>query len=345
MAGRTQARDEAELRDALASSLDLRVALGSAYPLLRRVVPADAAALGVFPAAPDSAPQWVVDDLPPAFFDSYADMAAQDFVRDAVLARPSVVLRDDEMIARADLERHLMYRRARDVGAPLEQVMAVMLTSGNEGASGLALYRTRRRAFSDCERATLQRLSAAFAHTVRNCALHARALRKAQAFDAVDDARCLATVLVNARGGDLVCSDAARVIFERWFSRAEREGHALPGALAAALPAGAGAASDGQPSWSRRQGDHVLEASFSRLPSAGAGWLIVLDVRYRPAWCDALTPRERQVLKALAASYDNRLIAEELRCSVETIKKHVAHILTKACVADRRAFANQRYDL
>jgi DNA-binding NarL/FixJ family response regulator len=77
----------------------------------------------------------------------------------------------------------------------------------------------------------------------------------------------------------------------------------------------------------------------------GSDWLLVLDVRHRPAWYDTLTPTERRVLRGLVDRWDNRLLASELRRSVETIKKHVSHILDKAGVDDRNAFANQQYDL
>jgi DNA-binding CsgD family transcriptional regulator len=39
------------------------------------------------------------------------------------------------------------------------------------------------------------------------------------------------------------------------------------------------------------------------------------------------------------------LLADELQCSVETIKKHVAHILERAGVDNRHALAGRRYDL
>ena len=46
-------------------------------------------------------------------------MAPHAFVRAHVAKRPNVVLRDDEMVSRSELERNMMYRRAREVGAPL----------------------------------------------------------------------------------------------------------------------------------------------------------------------------------------------------------------------------------
>jgi LuxR family maltose regulon positive regulatory protein len=46
-----------------------------------------------------------------------------------------------------------------------------------------------------------------------------------------------------------------------------------------------------------------------------------------PAMIDPLTARERQVLALLAAGRSNRRIAAELYVTLDTVKKHVGHIL------------------
>jgi DNA-binding CsgD family transcriptional regulator len=337
-------RGEGDVRDALASSLDLRVALARVRPILRRLVASDASALGVFPATPAGSHEWFVDGLPPAFFGGYEDLATDDFVREAVSARPSVVLRDHQMIGRRELERHLLYQRAREAGMPLEHVMAVMLVTGSEGASGLALYRDRRRPFSAGDRATLQRLTPAFARAIQHCLHHARIQRKAAAFDAVGEQ--LATAIVRKNGKEAQSSKAAEALIERWFTVSERARGGVPAGLMSSVACLQSGPSRGRGSWQRRAGHHVLEVSFLPLPDpAGSDWLLTFEVRHRPAWCDTLTRRERQVLRGLVDRWDNRLLADELRCSIETIKKHVSHILEKAGVDDRNAFANQQYDL
>lgn len=64
--------------------------------------------------------------MPDAFFGGYAEMAPHDFVRRAVTKTPNLVLRDSEMVPRSKLESNAMYHRSRDLGMPLEHVMAVM---------------------------------------------------------------------------------------------------------------------------------------------------------------------------------------------------------------------------
>jgi DNA-binding NarL/FixJ family response regulator len=48
-----------------------------------------------------------------------------------------------------------------------------------------------------------------------------------------------------------------------------------------------------------------------------------------------MTPREREVLRLLAAGYSNREIARALLLAEGTVKNHVSSILTKMCVRDR----------
>jgi DNA-binding NarL/FixJ family response regulator len=58
----------------------------------------------------------------------------------------------------------------------------------------------------------------------------------------------------------------------------------------------------------------------------------------------ALTPREIEVLRLIAAGHSNREIATELVVSINTVLRHVTHILTKTGSANRAeaaAFAVQ----
>jgi DNA-binding NarL/FixJ family response regulator len=52
-------------------------------------------------------------------------------------------------------------------------------------------------------------------------------------------------------------------------------------------------------------------------------------------WDDALTPREIDVLRQVAAGNANKIIADELAISEETVKAHMRSILSKLSANDR----------
>jgi DNA-binding NarL/FixJ family response regulator len=58
-----------------------------------------------------------------------------------------------------------------------------------------------------------------------------------------------------------------------------------------------------------------------------------------PSLHEALTPREREVARLLAAGRRNREIAEALTISLSTVKDHVHHVLTKTGHSNRAALA------
>jgi LuxR family maltose regulon positive regulatory protein len=54
-----------------------------------------------------------------------------------------------------------------------------------------------------------------------------------------------------------------------------------------------------------------------------------------PGLVEPLSERELEVLRLLAAGRSNQQIAEELVVALNTVKKHVAHILAKLGAANR----------
>lgn len=54
-----------------------------------------------------------------------------------------------------------------------------------------------------------------------------------------------------------------------------------------------------------------------------------------PGLVEPLTPRELDVLRLLAAGKTNQRIARELVLTLDTVKKHVSHVLAKLGAANR----------
>ncbi|WP_437314420.1 LuxR C-terminal-related transcriptional regulator [Sorangium sp. So ce385] len=186
--GSREQRTMWDLSSALSASLDLHAVLKNAYPLLLPLVGADYGALAVtWSERPDQF-EWIVENLPPAFLGSYEQMAPHDFVHSSVQAKMQVVVCDSEMIDRREFQRNMMYHRARELGSPIEQVMAVMLHAGGGLRSGLSLYRERRRPFTEREQRMLQLLTPAIANAVRNCWSFTKEARRAKRLETLPPA-------------------------------------------------------------------------------------------------------------------------------------------------------------
>jgi DNA-binding CsgD family transcriptional regulator len=334
-----------DLLEALGSSLDIRLVLERAYPLLLDLVPADYGALGISSSGRAEDFQWIVAQLPPSFFAAYSEMAPHDFVRTSVASKLNVVLRDEEMVSRAEIEANVMYRRAREVGAPIEQVMAVMLHVDDRWQSGLSLYRDKRRPFSETERAALQRITPAIANAVRSCHLFGASMEMGAALEALLLSRGGSIVLVAPPATEVGRTAGAATLIESWFAPHERRAGGLPDPLLALLAqATLGPVGQGFPvRWTKSRADATLQVSLVPLSGMGrAKWMLVLEeeqsaVATPPAWRALLTPREQEVAAAVTRGWDNRLIASELGCSEATVKKHMQKIFDKLGVQSRTA--------
>jgi DNA-binding NarL/FixJ family response regulator len=332
----------AQLFEALGSSLDVRTILKEAYPLLTRLIPADYGALGVSSSPEAEGFEWTVAELPEAFFASYSEMAGHDFVRKAVAVKPRVVLRDQDIIARPELEQNPLYRRARELGAPLEQVMAVMLHTDDRWQSGLSLYRDRARPFSDAERARLQRITPALVNAVRNCHQFGVVADWKVALERLLGDSQAAVVLAADDGREIARCDGASELLERWFEPHECRGSRLPRALATAVQQAASTATPA--TWKLRRPGYRLEVSFAQVTGyfGDSRWLLRLEERAEgdgasAAWRLKLTKREHEVVQAVQQGWDNRMIGDELGCSEATVKRHLSNVYTKLGIKSRTA--------
>lgn len=320
--------------------------LERAYPILLELVPADYGALGISSSGRTQDYEWIVAKIPPAFFAAYPEMARHDFVRRAVAGRPNVVLRDEDMVSRSELETNLMYRRAREVGAPLEQVMAVMLHIDERWQSGLSLYREGRRPFSDRERVILQDLTPAIVNAVRSCHLFGAAQTWRTAMELLLRDQAASIVLVGAHGLEVARTGEAARLIDRWFAAHERRPGELPAPLRALLAPGTTAA------WTRSDADATLSVSVVPLPagaSASTCMLVLKELTHGPAvpagWHARLTARQREVTNAVLRGWDNRLIAKELVMAEATVKRHLQDIFDRLGVESRSALIARAAEL
>jgi DNA-binding CsgD family transcriptional regulator len=331
MAARQRLLDDA--RDALASSLHLPTVVQTAYPLLARLVRADYVALGVsVPGAPAEL-EWFLSDMPPAFFSAYAELAPHDFVLRAVQASPNRVLRDCDMLPRRELERNVMYGRSRDLGTPLEHVLSALLHGSGDWQSGISLFRSEARPFSEAERDTLQALLPALTNAVRNCRAFAAVTARADSLEWILTRQGSAALLLAPPAREIGRTSAAAVLLEKWFR---------PHELAAGVPAEVLdlTRSLGEQVLKRRAEGELWGSAF-RLPSStGRRWAVLLGERQTQRelpepWAQRLTARELEVAAQVVEGYDNQSIAELLGVRTSTLKKHLGNVFDKLGVDSR----------
>lgn len=343
-------RATVEVLDALGSSLCLRDVVQAARAPLLRLLGGDHVALGFVQSAapgPGLTPsldpgrlEWITSDgLPPAFFADYERWARHDFVLQAVTRRPRTVLADPQMVSRSALEANPFHRRARELGVPLQHVMAVMLDVGAL-SSGLAVYRQGKRPFARKERALLQALVPALAHAVRNCQLFEGAERRARILEHVATNRDGAVIVFDTEARELFRTQRAARLLERWFAGSSRAAVALPEPLSSAVKSWLTRVDSAPSTFSRPGSARVLSVAPEWVADAGRVLLLlVLEERPRPPWPPAawarVTPRQRAVVAAVVQGWDNELIASELGCSVATVKRHLTHIYDTLGVGTR----------
>jgi len=346
--GERRRRVTLELCEALGSALDIQVVLERAYPLLLQLVPADYGALGISSSGRAEDYQWIVAKIPTAFFAAYPEMAGHDFVRRSVLRQPNLVLRDQDMIDRRALRENVMYRRAREVGAPLEHVMAVMLHVDERWQSGLSLYREGQRPFSEDEQGTLQEVTPFFVNAVRSCHLFGSAMNRVTTLETLLPDWDHARLVVCPPATIVERTEAADRLLARWFPGGQRRDDRLPASLVAFLRTFASEGSSGLTPlrrWrSSREGDDALEVQFIAQPDGlrATKWLLLLRevshvVPTPLAWEALLTPAELRVTAAVLRGWDNELIACELGCATATVKKHLQNIFDRLGVPSRTA--------
>ncbi|WNG39634.1 helix-turn-helix transcriptional regulator [Archangium violaceum] len=339
-----------ELDDALTSSLVLSEVLSNVEGPLARLVQADSMALCVFrPGLPVSY-DWMMTKVPPAFFADYPEWVkvGEDFVLRSVLTSPNEVMRDTEMVPRKVLEGSLMYRRSRELGIPLEQVMAVLMGTHGQGYhGGLSLYRERRRPFSERQKVLLQDVTPRLARVLRNCQMYSEMAFRGQLLEVISRTQGAAILVLAPPSTEVMRTELVTSILDRWFPSSRQGTSLLPRELMERLAllelGNAGVEAD---TWVRVDRDNArsLKVTFVQLPEQDRRRLWALffkEVSHMiplpAAWCSRLTSREAEVVSCVLKGWDIELIASELICKKETVKKHLQRIFDKLGVDNQKA--------
>lgn len=334
-----------ELMDAFANSLELAKLLPRTEGLLCRLLPADSVALCV--SKPGRSPDydWMVTEMLAGLFADYPELAADDFVRGAVVRHPNVVLRDTEMLPRKMLERSQWYQHCRGLGMPLEHVMSVLLDMNHGWHGGLTLYRARPEPFSDRDRAMLQWLTPFLARTVRNCRLFGAVAARRDMLEALSRQQGTACLVVAPPSTEVMRTSEATALLERWFSPSELGPSGLPLELAEQLEwlvRVTGELGLGADTWERTRKGLRLRVTFVPLPEQRGQrlWALVLQEVWHSIplptdWRLLLSEREADAVECVLRNWDNKLIAEHLVVKLNTVKVHLRNAFPKLGVEDR----------
>jgi DNA-binding CsgD family transcriptional regulator len=278
----------------------------------------------------------------------YGQWALNDFVGRAVMRHPNQVLSDAEMLSGQKLEHTETYQRSRESGVLLRHAVSVCVAPGGHRVQGgVTLYTERSKPFSAKSRYVLQRfvptLAGRFQGIIRSSALASRN----QVMEEVS-ARSAASLVLNARGKEVLRTRTVTDILERWFSRSSRGPGGIPREWETQLATLVKAGGQVAPElflWRKASSEQTLDAVFTPLPLNQGGPLWEVRIRERPhqpvlkeSWRRLLTPRQIEVANCLLRGVEDKDIAQELKCAPGTVKKHLQAIYSKVGVQGRAEF-------
>ena len=335
-----------ELMDALTCSRDLSQVLSKAYEVLSRLLTATCAPVCVSKLGKLLEYDRTVAPVPAGFMAQKEEEPAEDFVRIAVVRQSNLMLSDIDLSSCEGLECGLLLEHRRELAMPLEHMMAVMLDVGHEWHAGFMLYRDGGHPFSERDRALLQRVAPWLARTVRNFRQPSPEDRRSRwVLESLLRTQGCESLVLNPSGTELMSTEGAEGLLKTWFPLHEPKLRKLPQELAERLEQLKSGPHPVKPE------DHVceiegkghkLKVSFvpMQMHNHQRIWALLMQESpyVPPEWekKHKLTKREVDVASRVVRGWDNRLIAEDLKCSVDTVKKHLQHIFDKMGV-DQRA--------
>lgn len=338
-----------ELLEALSSSLDFTEVFPLVHGVLSQLFPSDLMALCVSKPGQPTVYEWMAPGMPASFFERYHEVLEYDFVRDTVTSCPDRVFRDTEMIPRAQLVHHPMYERFKQLGMPLERCMSVLMTGGPDWHCGVTLYRGRNTPFPGRSQAILETwVAPQLVSAIRNCRRFAEEVRTRRLLEALGQHRNESLLVLAPPGIEVKRTGRTTELLEKWFMPSERGPEGLPKALLERLPmlvrteGSMGLVPD---TWEKAGPQGTLKVTCTRLPVEGRLlWVLTLEevpVTLLSTWRQKLTPREREIADSVLEGCQNEDIAEERRCKVGTVKKHLTRIYKKLGVDGRADFISR----
>ncbi len=332
-----------ELQERLQAARSFRELTEIAPDVLTPALGADRA---VFTLIDSSGPvpeaRWFPVNFPDQWFGEYEAIAPHDFVRDATLARPGVVMTDEQMVSRRTFEANPMVHRARDLGLDLRHALAVALPVDAEWLGGIAVFRGKTKAFGARERALLNDVLPVLREALRTCALLERAGEKANLLEHLFNMTGEGVVAFSEGGRELFRTAAAVKLLDRWFPHQRRPG--LPARIDDMLRKTLERGESGSRVFQDEADDLVVSVFRPGSPGPGLPPATVITLRERPrfpappeCWRERLSPREFEVASYLLRGLTTDLIAQELLCRPGTVSKHVQRIFDKLGVDSRSA--------
>ncbi|RKI51468.1 LuxR family transcriptional regulator [Corallococcus sp. AB049A] len=272
----------------------------------------------------------------------YSEWVTNDFVFKATLAQPNRVLTTPEMLRGQTLDAQETRQRSVEAGLDLKQVMAALLIEEQQGLKGgLAVYSERDRPFPERSQRLLQWLVPAIHRAVSHVQrIHAQGLEldllKAGAVESG------ALLVLTSWGREMVRTNAATRLLEKWFARSDRTPQGIPKAWVdrvaklARLP---GMIPPALLEDVRDENGEQLQVTFSLSTILWAGnplWQV--RIVERPHWVREdwkLTPAEREVAEGIYEGLSDQDIALKRGTSLLTVKGQVRDIYRKTGTSSR----------
>ncbi|MGE6762899.1 LuxR C-terminal-related transcriptional regulator [Corallococcus interemptor] len=325
-----------ELTQALSSSLDLTEVLARSQGILTQLLPCDYAALCVSRPERPGDYEWLGLGAPGILLTHYPELAAVEFGPEPQAPRAP------DPRSRKELKRSLLYLRCREMGLPLEQVLAVLLDLRQDWHGGFTLYREHALPFTEREQALLEDLTPYLANTVRNCRLFAHEATRGDLLDALFHHQGAECVVMDPPEHERLRTPGATELLRRWYPEEQKS---LPQELRdhlERLQALGTKQAVGVDTWTRSGGKHDLKVTFVQLPEQRGSrpWVLVMQECSRAIpmpepWRHKLSAREAEVVQGVLSNWTNETIAEDLGLTLNTVKTHLRNIFPKLGIESR----------